>query len=266
MRFLKKAMTALMFVSFYSCEKVIDLKLNDIDIKYVVEGVITNEPGVCKVTISQSKPFYDDNQFAAISGAIVKVKDNGVEVPLKETRPGVYETNAINGTPGNTYQLSVLIDNQTFTATCTMPRPVALDTLYIEPGPFNQFQFAYVGYNDPAGEKNNYRFVQYLNGVKDPTIFWENDEFTNGMEMLYLLDTEVDKQDDPRNIQSGDEVTVEMLCLDDAVYKYWYSLSTGGGDGSVSSAAPANPITNIKGGALGYFSAHTIARRTVIAP
>lgn len=266
MRFLTKAIIVLMIGSFYSCEKVIDLELKDSDLKYVVEGVITNEPGVCKVIISQSRPFYEDNQFAAVSGATVKVKDNGQEVPLTETRPGVYETKAINGTPGHEYHLSVVVDNQAFTASCIMPRPVPLDTLYVEPGPFNQFKFAKAGFNDPAGEKNHYRFVQYLNGKKDPTIFWESDEFTNGMSMLIMLDTAVDKQDDPRNIVSGDEVTVEMLCLDEAIYKYWYSLRTGGGDGSVNSAAPANPVTNIKGGALGYFSAHTVDRRTVIAP
>ena len=266
MRFLKKAMIVLVLVSFYSCKKVIDLKLKDSDIKYVIEGVVTNEPGVCKVSISQSKPFYEDNQFATVSGAKITIKDNGLEVPLTETQPGVYETKAINGTPGHVYQLSVVIESQTFIASCTMPRPVSFDTLYIEPGPFNQFKFATVGYNDPAGEKNFYRFVQYLNGKKDPTIFWDSDEFTNGMLQLTMLDTGVDEQDDPRNILSGDEVTVEMLCLDEPIYKYWYSLQTGGGDGSVNSAAPANPITNIQGGALGYFSAHTIKRRTVIAP
>jgi hypothetical protein len=57
-----------------------------------------------------------------------------------------------------------------------------------------------------------------------------------------------------------------MLCLDEAIYKYWYSLRSGGGDGTGSTAAPANPLTNIKGGALGYFSAHTINRKKVIAP
>jgi hypothetical protein len=266
MRFLIMALCAWMLLSFSSCEKVIDLELKDSDIKYVVEGVITNEPGVCKVNITKSKPFYEDNQFATVSGAVVKVKDNGQGVSLVESQPGLYQTTAINGTPGHIYELSVSIDNQTFTAACTMPQPVSLDTLYVGPGPFNQFKFATVGYNDPAGKKNNYRFVQYLNGAKDPTIFWENDEFTNGMEMLLLLDTGVDKQDDPRNIESGDEVTVEMLGLDEVIYKYWYSLRTGGGDGSVNSAAPANPVTNIMGGALGYFSTHTIDRRTVIAP
>jgi hypothetical protein len=164
------------------------------------------------------------------------------------------------------YQLTVLINNQAFTATCTMPRAVYIDSLYISDGPFGQFKFATVQYHDPSGVNNGYRFVQYLNGVKDPAIFWENDEFTDGQSISTQLDTGVDEKDDPRNIKSGDKVTIEMFSLDDAVYKYWYSLRSGGGDGDGSVAAPANPLTNIKGGALGYFSAHTVDKETVTAP
>jgi hypothetical protein len=254
-----------MGLSFYSCQKVIDLNLHDADIKYVVEGIITNEPGVCKVRLTQSKPFYENNQFPGVSGATVTVKDNDAEFSLPETQTGVYETNLINGTPGHVYKLSVAINGHLFTATSKMPLPVPLDTLYISNGPFGEFKFASVGYNDPAGVANNYRFVQYLNGVKDPAIFWQNDEFTDGQSVLIQLDTGIDKKDDPRNIKSGDTVMIEMLGIDEAVYKYWYSLHFNGGDGG-NIATPANPLANISGGALGYFSAQTVDRKTVIAP
>jgi hypothetical protein len=267
MKFLINNIYLLIFLfGFSSCEKVIDIKVRESDTKYVVEGVITNEPGSCFVYLSRTQAFNENNNFEKVSGAIVKIKDNGVETTLAETQPGVYHSTAITGIPGHQYDLSVTINNNVFTATCTMPQPVKLDTLYIAPGPFGQFQFANVAYTDPPGVKNNYRFVQYVNGKQDPEIFWENDEFTDGQQILELLDTGVDKQDDPRNINSGDQVTIEMLGLDEAVYKYWYSLQSGGGDGNGNSAAPANPVTNIKGGSLGYFSAQTIDRRTVIAP
>jgi len=252
-------------LSFCSCQKVIELNLHDADIKYVVEGVITNEPGVCRVNLTQSKPFYENNQFPGISGAIVTVKDNDDEFSLPETQPGVYETTLLNGTPGHTYKLSVSIDNNVFTATSKMPLPVSLDTIYISNGPFGEFKFATVGYSDPPGVSNSYRFVQYLNGVKDPAIFWQNDEFTDGQTVLIQLDTGVDKKDDPRNIKSGDTVMIEMLGIDDAVYKYWYSLHFNGGDGG-NIATPANPVTNVTGGALGYFSAQTIDRKSVVVP
>ena len=56
-----------------------------------------------------------------------------------------------------------------------------------------------------------------------------------------------------------------MQSIDKANYTYWYSMRTGGGQGSGNAAAPSNPISNIEGGALGYFSAHTVVRRWVVA-
>ncbi|MBW7892063.1 MAG: DUF4249 family protein, partial [Chitinophagaceae bacterium] len=63
--------------------------------------------------------------------------------------------------------------------------------------------------------------------------------------------------DDEKNIKSGDLVKVEMQSISSTVYDYWYSLIQGA-SGNSSSASPANPISNIEGGALGYFSAHQI--------
>jgi hypothetical protein len=262
---IKNSYLLVLLISFIACEKVIDIDVRESDTRYVVDAVITNEPGTCYVYLSRTKPFNEDNNFEQVSGGVVTIKDNGHESALRETRPGMYESTDLTGVPGHRYDLSITINDQVFTATCTMPPPVKLDTLYIAPGPFGQFQFATIAYTDRAGV-NKYRFVQYVNGVKDPAIFWENDEFTDGQKIVMQLDTGVDKQDDPRNINSSEQVTIEMLGLDETVYKYWYSLQSGGGDGSGNSAAPANPVTNISGGALGYFSAQTIDRRTVIAP
>jgi Domain of unknown function (DUF4249) len=143
---------------------------------------------------------------------------------------------------------------------------VALDTLYIAPGPLGKFDFANIAYTDPSGINNSYRFIQYKNGIKDPAIFVQDDKFTDGQTVATRLDTGVDKEDDPRNINSGDEVTIEMQAVDEAIFRYWNSLRSAGGDGSTSTASPANPVTNIKGGALGYFSAHSVTQKIVIAP
>ena len=256
----------LALVLFSSCRKVIELDLKDNEPKFVIEGFITNEPGTCKVSISQSKNFYDDNQFEGISGAQVSIKDNGTEYNLVETNAGVYENTAITGVPGHVYELSVTIGNEEFTATSSMPQPVTIDSLYISKGPFGQFLFPTITYTDPAGINNGYRFVQYLNGVKDPAIFWNDDELTDGQSVVLRLDSGIDREDDPRNIKSGDLVQVDLLTLDEPILRFWYTLSTGGGDGGGQIIAPSNPVTNIQGGALGYFSAHTISSKSVIVP
>lgn len=265
MKFIHKILFPLLLISFYGCEKVIELDLRESDKKYVIEGKITNESNSGVVYITETKRFNEDNHFPGVSGAVVTIKDNGTVHSLTESAAGIYQT-PLTGIPGHIYELSVTINNQVFTATCTMPQPVVLDTLYISKGPFGQFKFASVSYSDPAGINNGYRFIQYLNGRQDPRIFWENDEFTDGEKVTVQLDTGIEEVDDPRAIKPGDEVTIELLSLDDAIYKYWYSMRSGGADGYGNTAAPANPLTNIKGGALGYFSAHTLDSKTVIAP
>jgi hypothetical protein len=266
MRSLKNISFLLFIGVLVSCTKVIDIKLRDSETKYVIEGIITDQPGYCKVHVSQTKNFNGDNDFTNIDEAVVKIMDNGNAVPLVRSEPGVYETTLINGIPGHLYELSVEVNGSVFTSSCIMPEPVEIDSLYISRGPFGQFKFATLKYVDRPSTDNGYRFIQYVNGAKEPTIFWDDDEFTDGNTIITQLDASAQETDDPRNIKSGDEVTVEMLTIDELVLKYWRSLRSDGGTGEGSSAAPANPITNIEGGALGYFSAHTVRRKTVISP
>jgi hypothetical protein len=266
MKVLMKTFLLCLMIAVVSCQKVIELPLNGNEPKYVIEGTITNEPGVCVVHLTQSVDFNAENIFPMVTGASVTVKDNGTSFNLPETSPGVYQSNAINGTPGHVYELMVLVNGKEFRASSTMPQPVHLDTLYIATGPFGQFKFPTISYTDPVVEDNGYIFVQYVNGKKDPAIFWDDDEFTNGLSVTTLLDNGVDKKDDPRLIHTGDLVTIEMQGVDENVLKYWYTLRTGGGTGGGNMVAPSNPTTNIQGGALGYFSAHTIDRKSVIAP
>lgn len=252
--------------SILSCRKVIELDLGDNQPRYVIEGIITNEAGSTKVIITRSKNFNSDNQFAAISGAVVVIRDNGVAYTLSETAPGIYQSSQLGGTTGHLYELSVNINGEQFSASGRMPQQVLLDTLLIESGPFGRFKFPTIAYTDPAGEDNGYRFVQYLDGVKDPAIFWNDDEFTDGLQEVLQLDSGIDREDDPRNIKTGDEVKIELHSINDDMLRYWYSLRNGGAAGQGNTVAPANPTSNISGGALGYFSVHSVSSRTVIAP
>ena len=65
-----------------------------------------------------------------------------------------------------------------------------------------------------------------------------------------------------RSLKKGDQLTVEMRCIEMPVYLYWYSL-TQGALGQNQSASPANPVSNITGGAIGYFSANTFEAKTM---
>ena len=72
------SITGLILLLFFSsCEKVIDVKINDADKKYVIEGNVFNIPSQPQeVKISQTKNFSDENNFMGISGALVSIREN----------------------------------------------------------------------------------------------------------------------------------------------------------------------------------------------
>ncbi|MBB5636399.1 hypothetical protein HDE68_002300 [Pedobacter cryoconitis] len=252
-------------VLLVSCEKVIQLKPADKQDKYVIEGTITNEPGTCSVLISKTKNFDDDNTFNGVSGAVVKIENNGNSITLPETSMGVYKTSAINGTPGQTYRLTATVNGETFTATSTMQDPIPFLDFYLKPKDFDSLRtVAYVKYKDSAEIKNYYWFELFVNDKRQDNYSLANDDFTTGQVINSGVIFQNTTKNRAKDIKRGDKLGVEMHSIDASVYLYLFSLT--GAKGSGNNAAPANPISNITGGALGYFSAHTTQRKSLIIP
>ncbi len=65
---------------------------------------------------------------------------------------------------------------------------------------------------------------------------------------------EEDKEDDwDRILYAGDTITMQLMTIDQPTYDYFRTLISGQSGG-------ANPISNITGGCLGYFTAASICR------
>jgi len=249
---------------FCACQKVISVHLDSGATKYVIEGVVTDQPGGSSVTITQTKDFSGNNNFGGVSGAKVTIGNNGSSYLFSESSPGVYTSNVLTGVPGNTYSMKVVLDGFIYTATSTMPNPVVgIDSLYVSNGLLTDKRYVTVVYTDPAGIPNYYRWVQYVNGRKEKTNFFGNDEFTDGLRIKDQLDFNNDTNDPNRNIKTGDSVRIDMINIDSAVYQYWFALQQNA-DGSGRSASPANPTGNISGGCLGYFSAQGVRTRSLL--
>ncbi|HEX3935332.1 MAG TPA: DUF4249 domain-containing protein [Puia sp.] len=252
-----KRIITIALVLFCSCQKTVTLPLNTAPPQIVIQGEVTNAAGPYTVTINQSVGFYTSNTFPPISGAIIKISDNqGVTDSLTETSsPGVYTTHFLQGIPGNTYTLSVFAQDTNYTATSTMPMPVPLDSISFESsGIFNKTRItAVANFQDPAGVKNYYQFIAYINGVQfTKDIFVFDDRLSDGR---YIND---DLRMDSTYLSPGDRLEVSMYGIDVNVYNYFYQLSQSGGSNAFNTtASPANPASNISNGAYGYFSAHT---------
>lgn len=247
-----------------SCEKVIDINLNKANPKYVIEGNLSDLYGECIVLVSQTVNFSDPSNFPGVEDAVVSIQEDQKEpIKLIQTSPGVYESGMIKAKSLSTYKLSVLVNGQEFTSRVKVPGNVSFDSLYIADftGFGNTRKFANVLFNDAAGLGNSYRFIQYKNGFPNSNIFLLDDEYSDGRAINTFL-AFFDNSDNQR-LDTGDTVTVEMQGIDPSVYKFFLSLSqssTGGNE----SVAPGNPVTNIQGGALGYFNAFVKQRRTII--
>lgn len=249
----------------WSCEKAIDLKLKDNVLKYVIEGTLTNEPGSCKVYISQTKDFGEDNQFNGISGAVVKIENKGTTIVLTETGKGIYESTALTGVPGETYVLTVNIKDLVFSARSTMPQLVPFLDFTLKSADVDTTRVTpMVKYKDPGETKNFYWFQQFVNDKLQKQYKVSNDDFTTGQEVNEYLVFENDTDNKALNFKKGDKLTAEMHCVDAGVYTYLFSLFNA--NGSDNGAAPSNPVSNISGDALGFFSAHTVQRKTVTIP
>lgn len=250
-----------------ACQKVIDVKVNASPAQVVIEGNLTDVRGTQYVKINQSVAYTETNTYPAISGAEVRVSDNlGNSWKFAETQPGVYSFNNLRGIAGRTYTLNVKRDDQTYTAVSVMPARVPLDSIHVRDITFgsDNHKIIVAYYNDPKNIANQYRYVMRINGVLSKSIYADDDRLTDGnaiQENLYPQNDDNDFLD----INPGDEIEVEMQCIDKDVFKYWYTLRQQYRGGPGGGTAPGNPPSNISNNALGYFSAHTTQTKKIIA-
>lgn len=246
-----------LLAAFSSCRKTIDIQVADDEKKYVIEGNITDQDAPATVSITRSISLNATNEFPKVTGAAVSIKDLtvGTEYTLTESEAGLYQNATIKGIPGHQYQLLVAVGGQQFTAQSVMPAPVALDTVYVS----RNFMGTEVKgvFQDPAFTRNYYHPVLYRNGKREGGVSIGSDEAFDGHLVTQTLFTVEDTL-----FKSGDRITATLESVDGAMYQYYYGLMTAG----PNSSAPANPKSNIKGGALGYFSAHTVSSRELFVP
>jgi hypothetical protein len=86
-----------------------------------------------------------------------------------------------------------------------------------------------------------------------------NDNLINGN----VNQRPLNSNSDSLTVKLNDWVSVEMQSISSPTYLYYYSLRQVSGAGPGGGTTPANPPSNIVGGALGIFSAHTVQRKQI---
>lgn len=243
-----------------SCEKEIDIDLNEADQKVVIVGTVTNLEEPAQVRITKSVPFDQPNIFPAVTNGQVQItRINGSEISvfsLVEVEPGVYRTQEPIGQQGATFRLSIIAEGETYEAESVMPDVVEIVDFYFEeflPGSLNPG----VDFVDVGGRRDFYKANLFINNELKPDIFITDDTFTDGQVNAALFggpDLE---------FNAGDSVLIQIDHIDENNYNYWISLSQNVNE---STAAPANPKSNISNNALGYFSAFSRTSVSGVVP
>lgn len=262
----KVAVAIVGLIVLQSCEKVIDIPLNEADQQIVVEAIGRNYIGESYIILSKTGTVYDDAGFEKLSGATVTVTDkDGVETIFLESliTPGTYLAPDFQAEPNNAYNLSITTEGANLTASSTTNSLPVLDSLtyIVQPPGFGLQDTAFLvfyNFTDPAEEENYYRVRAWVNGVRDDNYYIGDDQLGNGLPASAPLFA--------TQIQSQDTVFVELLSMDEATYEYLFTLDSNLDSGTPFSATPSNPVSNIDGNAIGYFGVYMVDTMTIIMP
>jgi len=253
-----------MTFTFHSCEEVIEVDLKDAAPELLIEANVSDSTGPYTVRVSMTVGFNQVNNFQGVDGAFLTLSDNnGLTDTLTEVSNGIYTSHNLSGSINSSYSMFAIVNEKQYSSLSQIPFKTNLDSLYTTTnggGGFgNNNKIKVVPkYRDPAGVKNFYRFILYINGVQTDDVFVQNDINRDGQVFNQPLASRT-------TINAGDLLTLEMQCIDENVYKYFNSLARNFRRGLNQSQTPVNPPTNIAGGKLGYFNAHTVQRKSVVA-
>jgi hypothetical protein len=250
-----------LYILSTSCEKIIDVDLNEANPVPVFEAVLEND-STCYVKASLTSSYYDNSTSPFITNAVMTVTDQlGATETLSHEGDGIYRGSSIIGTIGNTYTLNINVDGAIYTASSTMPPLTSIDSCTVQDrGSF------FGGGGGPAGPTEYFVYVNYKDPVNLTNYYAVQTTYYDSVEVGYttdyrIADDELSNGIDTRTFttftgfKTGDTLNIELASIDQPTHLYFKTLQDAISGAGFASAAPGNPTTNFSEGALGYFSA-----------
>lgn len=277
------------------CEKNINLELNQVEPKIVVEATIENgEAPVVVLTksvayFSKITPAQLTNNF--VHGADIQIS-NGIKThTLKEyTVPlfngytfSYYSIDSTNlstaflGQLQTAYTLTIATEGNTYTSKTTIPSyHKVLDSIWYKPiltDTSGKQVLVYVRAKDTPGygdyvrywtKRNREAFLPGFTSVYDDLVI-------DGTTYNLAVEPGVDRNagDNGYNVRSfkkGDTVTLKLSGIDKATYDFWRTMEYTYASIGNPFSSPTKVLSNISGDALGYFGGYASQYRTIIIP
>lgn len=245
----------------FSCEEVIPLDLDTATPKLVVEAAINWQKGTSgskqKIKLTTTTDFYS-TEVPKVSGAIVRVTNSSntvftfVEIP----KTGEYVCSNFKPVLNETYTLTIINKNETYTATETLKAVTPITKIV------QNNQGGFTGkdieikafYNDSASEPNYYLYKYVYSNQLKSNYYTDEDAFFDGNEFFSI------SQND--NLKAGDKLEITHFGISKQYFNYMSVLvsiagNTGGGPFQSPPATVRGNIINTTTTTnypLGYFS------------
>ncbi len=292
---MKKLLGLLFVILLTSCEKAVDLKLEAVPPKLVVEAVIENgQPP--QVILTRSFAYFSNINLRDLTNSFVRGAEveisNGVRTHrLKEYRlepiPGVsfyyYSIDsaqlptAFLGELNTSYSLVIRAFGETFTAQTRIPEITRrIDSFYWKPAPVilndpSKVALMFRGTDRPGlgdyvryfTKQNRDPFYPGLNSVFD-------DQFIDGSSFDVQIERGVPRGTDLSEGYSffdrGDTVVFKLCNIDKSTFDFWRTMEFSYASIGNPFSSPTRVLSNIQGNALGYFGGYAAQYRELIIP
>jgi len=259
--------------SFFSCEEVVVLDLNQSQPQFVIEGMLTNKDTTHFVKVSQSIQFYETG-LNPVLNAIIRVEGGGEEFMYSHNPMGIdsmkgyyFSDIPYAGKVGEAYTLNVNVNGVNYAAEDTMLSVTPIDSLSFQladhPSEEDEMDgkiyevILYAG--EPQGTDDYYQF-QFLRGN-------ELIAYTNNIYVFsdVILGPSLNGLPSPVLFREGEMAKVQIYSLTREQYVFYTDLSNIlNSDGGMFSPPPANPRNTFTNDALGLWQVSAISEDSIL--
>ena len=260
-------------IGLSSCEEVINIDVEQAPSQLVIDGLVTDEDTIHVVRLSLSGGF-DGSVPAEVTNAMVEVRDNLGNIynythnpeGLDSLQGYYYSDQKYMGRVNGIYQLDVSVGTKSYTAMDTLRAVSSIDSLSI--------RIDDQAVKDSENDGKIYQVLLYAREPQETIDFYYfkfyRDSVLEVDDNIYVFDDKVlggslDGLPSPILFREGELAGVEIYGLTRVQFVYLTDLgSLLNNDGGMFSPPPANPRSNIKGGALGFFQVSGLNRASIL--
>ncbi len=270
---IKYLVKILVFASlFFSCEKVVEIDINQSDPQIVIEGLLTDVDTTHFVKVSRSIQFYEIG-LNAVADAVIKVVGDGnvynySHNPMAiDSMDGYYFSDIeYAGKVGVNYTLSVDVQGTNYRANDTLRFVTPIDSLSysIAPNPSEEDEQdgkiyqAILYAKEPQGSEDYYQFQ-----------FYRDHELIAYPDNIYVfsdvgIGSTLNGLPSPVLYRKGELASIKMLSISREQFLFYSDLANLlNTDGGMFSPPPANPRNTFTNNALGLWQVSAMSTDSI---